>query len=253
MSLFKYFENDLLTFTVNNNNFITIMGKGNKDIVDNLLNLKRKNTIFVNNTEISKKNYNFYRSTVGFIINANLSTFTSETVEDELAYGMENLGVSKSSMHSKIEKYTYLFELDSFLKKDPLSLGVSKRCVIKIVSSLLLEYKIIILDNVLCELDKMDKEKIIKLLVDYVKEGNAVINFSNEVEDTLYGNYVVLTDISKVIASGKTLQILNEEKLMNKLGFSLPFIVDLNKQLMYYGLLDKYVIDERELVNTIWK
>lgn len=253
MSLLKYTKTELLTFSVNNNNFVTLLGTGNKKIVNNLLSAQTKHTIFVNNEEISKKNYDFYRKNVGFVTNSNLNVFTSEAVEDEIAYGMENLNISKFKMRNAIEKYSSVFELEDILRKDPHSLGRSKKCVIKIISSLVLEYKILVLDNILCELDKIDKERTIKVLVDYVKEGNAVLNFSNEVEDSLYGNYIILTDETKIIATGKTLQILNEEKLMNKLGFSLPFIVDLNKQLMYYGLLDEYVIDERKLVNTIWK
>ena len=62
-----------------------------------------------------------------------------------------------------------------------------------------------------------------------------------------------MNDKEKVIASGRTLSILNEEKLMNRLGLSLPFIVDLNKQLMYYDIIDKYILDEEGLVDEIWK
>lgn len=253
MSLLKYYENDLLTFDVNNHNFINVMGSGNKKIVDNLLFKNKKSFVFINGEKINKKNYNKYRNNVSFVINSNLNLFTSETVEDELAYGMENLVVKNSLMHEKIEKYAVLFGLNNSLRKDPFSLGSSTRCVIKILSSLLCEPKILVLDNVLCELDREDKEKIINVLINFVKEGNSVINFTSDVEDTLYGNYIILNDKTRVIATGRTMQILNEEKLMNKLGLSLPFIVNLNKQLMYYELIDDYIIDEKKLVDKIWK
>lgn len=253
MAILEYFENDNLYFTVDNHEFITIMGNGNKNVIDNLVFKNKNNYIKLEGNTINSKKLPLYRSKVAFVLNEHLNTFTSETVEDELAFCMENLCVKTTTMHEKVLENSVKFDLDDILNSDSNSIGSSKKALIKIISCLLFKPKVLILDNILCELDRRDKEKIIPYLKQFVKEGNAIINFTADIEDTLYGNYIILLDKERVIASGRTLSILNEEKLMNRLGLSLPFIVDLNKQLMYYDIIDKYTLDEEGLVDEIWK
>lgn len=253
MQLLGYNENEQLNFTINKYEFVTIMGTGNKKIVDNLLFKNKNNYISIKNKKISKNTLPLYRSKVAFIINEHLNTFTSETVEDEIAFCMENLCIKNQIMHEKVLELSVKFDLEDILHSDPNTIGSSKKALIKIVSSLLFNPEVLVLDNILCELDRKDKEKIIPYLTSYVKDGNAIINFTADIEDCLYGNNIILVDETKIIASGKTLSVLKEEKLMNRLGLSLPFLFDLNKQLMYYGIIDKYMLDEEGLVDYIWK
>jgi len=253
MAILEYFENEDLNFSVDNHEFITIMGNGNKKVVDNLIFKNRNNFIKLEGKNVTSKKLPLYRSKVAFVLNENLNTFTSETVEDELAFCMENLCVKTTTMHEKVLENSVKFDLEDILNSDPNSIGSSKKALIKIVSCLLFKPKVLVLDNILCELDRKDKEKIIPYLKQFVKDGNSVINFTSDIEDSLFGNYMILLDKEKVIASGRTLSILNEEKLMNRLGLSLPFIVDLNKQLMYYEIINEYTLEEEGLVDKIWK
>ena len=252
MTLLKYYENEEFSFEINDHSFVTIMGNGNNRIISNLVNLKEK-TITIGDKIMNKKNINYYRSKMGFILNDHMNIFTSETVEDELAYGLENMGIKSSAMHERVLESSVRFNLDSIFNTDPRFIGSSKQVLVKIAASLLLKPKILVLDNILDELDKNDKELVIKYLIEYIKEGNTVLNFTSNIEDSLYSNYMILTDKDKILAFGKTIPILKEEKLMKRLGFSLPFIFDLNTQLMYYGLIDSYHLKESELVSKLWK
>ena len=57
----------------------------------------------------------------------------------------------------------------------------------------------------------------------------------------------------KLVCDGKTLSVLNEEKLLKRLGIGLPFIIELNKYLMDYGLINKYYLNYKKLVSAVWK
>ena len=52
---------------------------------------------------------------------------------------------------------------------------------------------------------------------------------------------------------GKSKLVLQEEKILKKLGFNLPFIVELSNSLKYYQLVDKTYFDSLELVEDLWK
>jgi hypothetical protein len=51
---------------------------------------------------------------------------------------------------------------------------------------------------------------------------------------------------------GSTLSVLKEEKLLKRLGYKLPFVVDLSLQLNAYNLIDSIFLDEEVLVNKLW-
>ena len=59
--------------------------------------------------------------------------------------------------------------------------------------------------------------------------------------------------VKKLACDGKTLSVLNEEKLLKTLGLGMPFIVELNKYLMDYGMIDKYNLTNEKLVGALWK
>ena len=52
---------------------------------------------------------------------------------------------------------------------------------------------------------------------------------------------------------GKTLECLKEEQLLKRLGFNLPFLVDLSIQLGYYGLLNEIITNNRKMIKAVWK
>ena len=69
----------------------------------------------------------------------------------------------------------------------------------------------------------------------------------------MYGEKIIIIYDKKLICEGKTLSVLNEEKILRRLGLGLPFIVELNKYLMDYKLIDKYYLTNKKLVGAIWK
>ena len=101
-------------------------------------------------------------------------------------------------------------------------------------------------------LDESDKEKVYKALKQYTKNNGIILNFTTQIEETLLGTDIIITDKTKVLLSGKTMSVLNEEKLMKRLGYNLPFIIQLNKYLKDYELIRNYNLSYESLVNSIW-
>lgn len=121
---------------------------------------------------------------------------------------------------------------------------------LKILSCLNSNNKIFVFMNVLTYLDSDFKEKVIR----YLKLGNKrIINYTTDIEETLLLDYIVVIHENKVIMEGKKELVLKEEKILKKLGFHLPFVVELSNGLKYYGLVTKTYFNNKELVNDLWK
>lgn len=108
----------------------------------------------------------------------------------------------------------------------------------------------IVFFNILTYTDNIFKTKLINKL----KENNKrIINFTTDIEETLLLEYLIVLKDSKIIMEGNTKAVLNEEKILKKLGFNRPFIVELSTNLLYYNIVDKVYYSNESLVNDIWK
>ena len=114
----------------------------------------------------------------------------------------------------------------------------------------ILKEKKVIFFNILNNLSKDELEKLFKFL----KDNNILfINFTNDIELSLYTDYLIIYDKDKILMEGKTLDILKNEKLIKRLGLNLPFIVELSLLLKDYGLVNDIYLDKESLVDKLWK
>ena len=96
-----------------------------------------------------------------------------------------------------------------------------------------------------------NKEKDI-LLSNLEKKGIHFLNITSDIEESLFADELKVVYHGKVMLEGFTLSVLKEEKLLKRLGYRIPFIVDLSLQLNSYDLIDSIFLDEEVLVDKLW-
>ncbi len=250
---FEYIENTDNTFGAKENEWITFLGDKNSAILENLMWKKENNYITINYSKITNKTVDKLRKLIGFSCFSMLNVFLGETVKDELAYGLESLATKKEEMNERINEILKDFRLTPLMEESPKSLSLSSKIKLNIARSLITKPKILVLDNVLSSLDEKDLKLVSKNLQNYVDKGGIIFNFTTEIEETLLGSKIIVSCDNKIVLSGYTLSVLNEEKIMKRLGYNLPFIILLNKYLKDYNLINYYVFTYERLVNEIWK
>lgn len=250
---FKYRFSKNIDFSLSAKDFVSIIGNTNDLIVHTLISGHSKCNIFVGDMELNKENIMTIRKRMGLVLFRYLNIFVGETVRDEIAFGLESLAFTKDDINNLIESYAREYKLTELLERDPNSLGASDKVKMKIMETLIIKPNVLVLDNVLNELDYNDKILIFKILKEYKKNGGIIINFTNDIEETLLSDQIIVIYDKMIVCSGKTLSVLNEEKLLKKIGLGLPFIIDLNRYFMDYGMIDKYYLDDSKLVGALWK
>ena len=139
---------------------------------------------------------------------------------------------------------------DRIIDTDFKSLSMQDLAYVHIIIGLSKLPKAILLYDILTYLKKDDKDKVI----DFLKQRNiTIINFTSCEEEFLYCENMIIIDGNKVIMEGITKEVLKNEKVIRRLGFNLPFVVDLSTQLKLYGVLDKCYYDMEELVDVLCK
>ncbi len=109
--------------------------------------------------------------------------------------------------------------------------------------------KQVIFNETLYGLKLDEKMEIFKLLK---KQNISYVNVTSNVEDALYSDYIFVYDGNKLVLEGNRNEVLKEEKTLKRLGYGLPFVVDLSIQLNYYDIFNKVYYDLDELVRALW-
>ena len=109
--------------------------------------------------------------------------------------------------------------------------------------------KQVIFNETLFGLKLDEKMEIFKLLK---KQNISYINVTSNVEDAIYSDYIFVYDGNKLVLEGNRNEVLKEEKTLKRLGYGLPFVVDLSIQLNYYDIFNKVYYDLDELVRALW-
>lgn len=231
-----------------NTSIIGTSASGKTTLSKLLSGIYLSDNIKIYNLKLNKKNLLSIRKKL-MVIN-NEYVFVSETVADEIAFGMENLKISNLKMREIITEMANYFDFQAKLSLDLYSLSKSDQTLIKILSFVVMKPQIIVMDDILTYLDPEEKAKLFK----YLKEQNIkYINITTDMEEVLQSDYLIMLDKGKIVIEGKTKNVLAEEKIIKRFGFNLPFVVDLSCQLQIYGLLDKRYYDINKIIGEIWK
>ena len=109
--------------------------------------------------------------------------------------------------------------------------------------------KIVVFNESLSVLSNKEKKEIFDLLD---KQNINYVNVTSNIEDSLFGDYVIVYDEDMKVLEGNMEMVLKNEKTLKKLGFGVPFVVDLSIQLMYYDILDRVYYDVDNLLEALW-
>lgn len=168
-------------------------------------------------------------------------SFTKDTILEELDY--ELLEESQKKVVSK-------FITKSTLKKNPLEVEEKIQKLILLCQAFLKEPQLLFLDNILTYFDRKMLEKVYAYTR---KKKITLVNVSTNIEESLNYTYMVVLDKGSIAIEGKTLQVLEQEKILKRLGIGLPFYVDLSIQLRLYGLINQICFTKEELEGALWK
>lgn len=208
-----------------------------------------KGTITINKMKVQPGNPMVLNRTIAIVFDDDF--FVRETLREEFKFSLESLNIAPKDITSQIDYLIHYFSLEEIIDVPIKGLSKRKKTIAHILSFLIVNPTILVLDDVFTWLDRKFKEK----LITFLKNHNiTLVNIISDSKDSLYTEYlIVLMKNGRIAMEGPTLAVLKEEKLMRRLGMQIPFMVDLSIQLQYYELLNTIFLDKEEMVKQIWK
>ena len=139
------------------------------------------------------------------------------TVFEEIAYGLENLGIERETIISEVEKILKLLEIEKLRDKNPYNLSGGQKQRVALASIIAMNPDILVIDEPTSQLDPKGTEDIFKIVNLMANEGKTIILVEHKLELIAeYAENILVLDEGEIILSGKANEVLNNKILLEK-------------------------------------
>ena len=139
------------------------------------------------------------------------------TVFEEIAYGLENLGIERETIISEVEKILKLLEIEKLRDKNPYNLSGGQKQRVALASIIAMNPDILVIDEPTSQLDPKGTEDIFKIINLMSIDGKTFILFDHNLElIEEYAQNILVLDEGEIILSGKAEEVLNNKILLEK-------------------------------------
>ncbi|VEU75141.1 cobalt transporter ATP-binding subunit [Mycoplasmopsis maculosa] len=246
---------DELNLNIEKGKYVAILGhngSGKSTFSKLLVALYKPNsgTITIDNITISKKTIRDIRKKIGIIFQNPDNQFIGASVEDDIAFGLENKKIPRKDMKPIIEKLSNDVGMNKYLDKAPQFLSGGQKQRVAIASVLALDPEVIIFDEVTSMLDPLGKRKVLEIIHEVQKtKEKTLISITHDMDEAILADYCLVFSKGKIIASGSPKDILNNQEIIDLAKIDSPFIYKLSSKIK--GITPTY--NEKEFIEELCK
>ena len=194
------------------------------------------------------------RRKVGMVFQNPDNQFVGTTVEDDIAFGLENIGMPRDEMVRKINTSLEMVRMTKFKEKELARLSGGQKQRVAIAGMIALAPKVVILDEATSMLDPQGRYEVISTIQQLHKEkGITVISITHDLDEAAQADRVLLMEGGKVNRIGKPSEIFEMGTALVDKGLDVPFSEKLKAVLKEKGLnVPSEYLDEEGLVEWLW-
>ncbi|GIN98931.1 energy-coupling factor transporter ATP-binding protein EcfA1 [Siminovitchia terrae] len=249
-----------VSFSVDDGEWLAVVGHNGsgKSTLAKILNglqFPEQGTVKVQNLLLSEEAIWDIRRMVGMVFQSPDNQFVGTTVQDDVAFGLENNGVPHDEMVSRVKEALERVHMADFLNQEPHHLSGGQKQRVAIAGVIALRPNVIILDEATSMLDPLGREEVLQTVRELKEEqGLTVISITHDLEEAARADRIIVMNKGQVYKEGKPEEIFELEEELITLGLDIPFPVKMSHLLRNAGLdLPKMYLTDKELVNDLWK
>ena len=195
------------------------------------------------------------RRQVGMVFQNPDNQFVGTTVQDDVAFGMENHGIPRLEMIKRIEEALRLVNMEGTEDREPHRLSGGQKQRVAIAGIIALQPSIIVLDEATSMLDPKGKNDVLRIMHDLNKnKGITVISITHDLNEAAKADRVIVMDQGRMISSGTAREVFSEPKFLMDIGLDLPFAIQMREHLIEKGLqVSSGTFTQEELVEELWR
>ncbi len=242
-----------VSFAIEEGSYVALIGhngSGKSTLAKLLFGLlsdyRGKITLF--GQELTPRNLFALRSRMGLVFQNPDNQFVGSTVEDDIAFGLENRQVDPKAMQPIIDFYAQKVGMGDFLASAPENLSGGQKQRVAIAGILAMKPDLIVYDEATSMLDPVGQKEVLDLTFKLREENPklTVLSITHDVEEAYRADRVLVLNEGKLVLQGKPREIFSQKEKLTALRLDAPFFVNLVSALKAKGLVIPEGVDTTE-------
>ena len=254
-----YYDVNNVSFHVKRGEWLSIVGHNGSGksttirLIDGLLEAE-SGEIWIDGQLLSSENVWDLRRQIGMVFQNPDNQFVGATVEDDVAFGLENQGLPREEMKKRVAESLELVGMLDFKKREPARLSGGQKQRVAIAGVVALRPAILILDEATSMLDPEGRRELIQTVQEIRKDYQmTVVSITHDLEEVAMSDRVLVMKKGQVESTSSPRELFSRDDL-DQIGLDDPFTNQLRESLREtgYQLPDGY-LTEGELEDKLWE
>ena len=255
----EYYDVKDITFHVKRGEWLSIVGHNGSGksttirLIDGLLEAE-SGEIVIDGQRLTEENVWNIRRQIGMVFQNPDNQFVGATVEDDVAFGLENQGLSRQEMKKRVEEALALVGMLEFKKREPARLSGGQKQRVAIAGVVALRPAILILDEATSMLDPEGRRELIETVQGIRKDYDmTVISITHDLEEVAMSDRVLVMKKGSIESTSSPRELFSRNDL-DQIGLDDPFANQLKNFLSQNGYdLPENYLTESELEDKLWE
>ena len=255
----EYYDVKGITFHVKRGEWLSIVGHNGSGksttvrLIDGLLEAE-SGEIVIDGQRLTEENVWNIRRQIGMVFQNPDNQFVGATVEDDVAFGLENQGLSRQEMKKRVEEALDLVGMLDFKKREPARLSGGQKQRVAIAGVVALRPAILILDEATSMLDPEGRRELIETVKGIRKDYDmTVISITHDLEEVAMSDRVLVMKRGEIESTSSPRELFSRNDL-DQIGLDDPFANQLKHSLSQNGYdLPENYLTESELEDKLWE
>ena len=255
----EYYDVKDITFHVKRGEWLSIVGHNGSGksttvrLIDGLLEAE-SGEIVIDGQRLTEENVWNIRRQIGMVFQNPDNQFVGATVEDDVAFGLENQGLSRQEMKKRVEEALDLVGMLDFKKREPARLSGGQKQRVAIAGVVALRPAILILDEATSMLDPEGRRELIETVKGIRKDYDmTVISITHDLEEVAMSDRVLVMKRGEIESTSSPRDLFSRNDL-DQIGLDDPFANQLKHSLSQNGYdLPENYLTESELEDKLWE
>lgn len=252
-----------VSFTINKGEYVALIGhngSGKSTIAKIIVGILEAFTdgnendgVYIDGIKMTENNYQSLQKKIGMVFQNPDNQFIGSTVQDDIAFSLENVAMPYDQMKVLVEEYSKKVGMYEYLSREPSSLSGGQKQRVAIAGTLVRHPEILVLDEATSMLDPQGRNDIRTLIRNMKKENPdlTIISITHDIEEAYQSDHVIVINKGKVVKEGTPDDVFSDEILMKKIDLTIPFYKQLKNELEKYGIDINGVDNIDELVDRL--
>lgn len=260
---FKYDDSDSevlnnIDLKINDGEFISILGKNGsgKSTLAKLLNAQNiptKGSVLIDNIDTKENDAFEIRKKVGLVFQNPDNQIVATVVEEDVAFGPENLGIPNPELRQRVDKALETVGMSEYKLLAPHMLSGGQKQRVAIAGVLAMNPEVIVFDEPTAMLDPSGRKDVMNHAVKLNKERKkTIINITHFMDEAVISDRVIVMDKGQIVLDGTPKEVFANVDLIKSFGLDVPQVTELAFKLKNSGIdISSNILTVEELIGAL--